>query len=121
MDFLIDADLPRATSTLIVSHGHRAIDVRDIGMGRAKDPEIAAYAKRERLCLVTGDWGFADIRAFPPSEYQGIVVLGLPDDATREIILNVLGILLARQDIINQLPGRLAVVEKTRIRLRPPL
>jgi predicted nuclease of predicted toxin-antitoxin system len=55
MRFLIDADLPRDTATLLASHGHIGIDVRDIGMRRAEDSEIAAYAMQNKLCLVTGD------------------------------------------------------------------
>jgi len=82
MDFLVDADLPRNTAALLISYSHGAVDVRDVGMRHAKDPEIAAYALRERLCLLSADWGFSDIRHFPPEQYHGIVVLGLPVHAT---------------------------------------
>jgi hypothetical protein len=36
-NFLIDASLPRPTAALVTSHGHSAIDVRDIGMATAPD------------------------------------------------------------------------------------
>ncbi len=121
MRFLIDADLPRATSVLLASYGQGAADVRDLGMGRAKDPDIARYARQENMCLLSADWGFSDIRRFPPEQYHGIVVLGLPPDATGNETLSVLRVLLERPDIVERLPGRLAVVEKARIRLRPPL
>ena len=121
MRFLIDADLPRNTAPLLISYGHSAADVRDLGMRHAKDPEIAAYAQQQGLCLVSADWGFSDIRHFPPEQYHGIVVLGLPEHATGKDTLEVLRVLLERPEIVDQLPGRLAVVEKRRIRLRPPL
>ncbi|MFI5378620.1 MAG: DUF5615 family PIN-like protein [Tepidisphaerales bacterium] len=121
MRFLIDADLPRDTSLLLSSYGHIAADVRDLGMRQAKDPEVAAYAQREGMCLVSADWGFSDIRRFPPQQYHGIVVLGLPEHATGKETLDVLRVLLERPEIIDRLPGRLAIVEKGRIRLRPPL
>lgn len=121
MHFLIDADLPRDCAPLIHTYGHVASDVRDLGMRQASDPQIAAYAREHRLCLVTADWGFSDIRRFPPGDYSGIVVLGLPDDAVRADILNVLRILMEQPQIIDRLTGRLAIVEKGRIRLRPAL
>ena len=42
MRFLIDACSPRDFTPLLASYGHDSIDVRDIGMRRADDPDIAA-------------------------------------------------------------------------------
>ena len=120
MHFLIDADLPRSTAALLASYGHVSTDVRDIGMGRAKDPEIARFAKNNQLCLLTGDWGFGDIRSYPPHEYFGIVVVGVPDTTGPAEILEVIQMLLDQPAVIASLAGRLAIVEKHKIRLRPP-
>jgi predicted nuclease of predicted toxin-antitoxin system len=106
---------------MLSAHSHLWQDVRDIGLGRAKDPEIALHARSNRMCILTGDWGFADIRIFPPELYSGIVILGLPDNAATPQILQVLQILLDRPAIIDHLPGRLAIVERGQVRLRPPL
>src|SRR5262249_14305712 len=119
MRFLIDADLPRDTSTLLTSYGHVAVDVRDVGLRHADDSQIAAYAKTNNLCIVTADWGFADIRAFPPQDYMGIVVIGLAAHATGAQLLEVLRVLLERPELVALLPGRLAIVEKAQVRLRP--
>jgi predicted nuclease of predicted toxin-antitoxin system len=118
--FLIDACLPREFSPAIATHGHVAFDVRDIGMGSADDPVIAAYSLTCAHCLLTEDWGFADIRRYPPADYFGIVVFETADGGTAEK-LALLDALLSRADIVNALPGRLAIVSRTRIRLRPPL
>ncbi len=88
MRFLIDADLPRATGEHLRRTGHDAFDVRDSGLGDAKDHEIAAYAQAHKLCLLTGD--FADIRNYPPHSYE----------------------------VLTRLPGRLAIVEPGRVRIR---
>lgn len=120
MRFLIDADLPRDTSAVLTSFGHVGIDVRDIGMGHADDADIAAYALQHRLCILTGDWGFSDIRIYAPERYAGIVVIGLPARSTRPVILRALRFLLDHPDVVASLSGRLAIVEKKRIRLRPP-
>ena len=82
MRFLIDADLPRRSGELLRNLGHEAQDVRDIGLGSAADIEIAAHARRADLCLVTGDFGFAGIRNYPPEKYAGMIVLAAPPDAT---------------------------------------
>ena len=120
MRFLIDADLPRDTSALLASFQYDPLDVRDIGMRYAEDADIAAYAMQHQLCILSGDWGFSDIRIYPPDRYSGFVVIGLPAHSTRPIILAAVRHLLERPDLVAFVPGRLAIVEKNRIRLRPP-
>lgn len=119
MRFLIDADLPRSTRLLLERAGHEALDVRDIGLGDAEDAVIAAKAKTDQLCLLTGDFGFADVRNYPPKEYSGLVVLELPKNPTGEVILNLVQTLLEQADIVKRLPSRLAIVSFGRVRLRP--
>ncbi len=121
MRFLVDADLPRRTAKLIQSYGHEAIDVRDIGMGTAHDAVIAAHAQNQSACLITGDGDFADIRNYPPQDYGGLVVLELPRDATATFILKLIESLLQPPNVLVRLPGRLAILEPGRIRLRPAL
>ena len=67
--------------------GHTACDVRDIRLGDAPDSASASYAQAQRLCLLTGDFDFADIRNYPPPLYAGIVVFTLPRHATVAFIL----------------------------------
>ena len=119
MHFLIDADLPRKVTELLRRHGHEAVDVRDIGLRAAPDAEVAAYARRQGLCLISGDFGFANIRNYPPEDYAGLVVLQLPRNATAKMILNLVDAMLGQPQVLNRLSGRLAIVEFGRIRLRP--
>ncbi len=118
MRFLIDADLPRSSNDVVRRHGHEVLDVRDIGLGSAKDPSIVHYAQTEGLCLITGDYDFADIRNYPPDQYAGIVVLHLPRTATATYINQLLDSFLEQAELLTQLPGKLAIVEPGRIRLR---
>ncbi|RMH37482.1 MAG: hypothetical protein D6690_02590 [Nitrospirae bacterium] len=53
--------------------GHEALDVRDVGLRSAKDSAIAQYAQVHRTCLLTGDFGFADIRNYPPENYFALL------------------------------------------------
>jgi predicted nuclease of predicted toxin-antitoxin system len=119
MRFLIDADLPRPTADLVRSLGHEATDVRAIGLGAAPDDRVAAHAQSHGLCLLTGDFDFADIRDYPPEKYSGLVVFVLPDDANRDIILNLIRAFFAERAVLEKLPGRLAIAEPGRVRLRP--
>jgi hypothetical protein len=86
MRFLLDADLSRSASETVRRRGHEAIDVRDVGLRDAKDWQIARYAQKEGLCLLTADQDFGDVRNYPPSQYAGIVVLSLPRNATSSYI-----------------------------------
>ncbi|MBI2860289.1 MAG: DUF5615 family PIN-like protein [Chloroflexi bacterium] len=118
MRFLVDEDLPRSVDSLLRQYGHEVSDVRDIGLRGASDAEIAAYAQKHGLCLLTGDMGFADIRNYSPGQYQGIVVLHLPAKATSSTILTILKSLLVQAEIVNQLNRKLAIVELGRVRIR---
>ena len=85
MRFLVDADLPRETVDALSRHGHEGLDVRDIGLGSADDVAIAQHALTERLGILTGDFGFADIRRYPPDRYHGTIVLVFPNRWTAAI------------------------------------
>jgi len=117
--FLIDADLPRSAKPLLENYGHEAIDAHDVGLRFAKDPVIARYVLDHQACLLTGDFGFADVRNYSPGKYHGLVVLELPRNATSKFILGLIEDFLKQPEIIIRLPGRLAIVEAGRIRLRP--
>lgn len=118
MRFLIDEDLPRSTAVILQRYGHEAVDVRDIGLRGAKDPQIASCAQSEGLCLITGDFDFSDIRNYPPGEYAGLVVLKLPRTANASFILDLLESFLQQEDLVAQMPGKLAIVESGRVRIR---
>jgi len=118
--FLIDADLPRSLKSLIERYGHEATDVRDIGLGSAKDPPIAAYAQSQQVCLLIGDFGFADIRNYVPAAYAGLIVLERPRNATALFIVRLVESLLQQPEVVAKIEGRLAIVAAGRVRLRPP-
>jgi predicted nuclease of predicted toxin-antitoxin system len=119
MHFLMDASLPRSAAPMLRQLGHEATDVRDIGMGNATDDLIATHARSNQLTLVTRDFDFADIRNYPPSDYSGIVVLQLPEDATAQRVVQLLETFVRREDWLSELSGRLAIVEVWRVRFRP--
>lgn len=62
---------------------------------------------------------FSDIRNYPPSLYEGIVVLKLREDATAGQVVKVLETFVSRADWLAYLKGRLAILEDWRVRFRP--
>ena len=118
MRFLVDGDLPRSINNLFRRYRHEVVDVRDIGLGGAKDRQIAEHARKNGLCLVTADFDFSNIHNYPPKEYAGLVVLKLPRNATGSFILNLMEGFLQQDDLVVQMPGKLAIVEPGRVRIR---
>jgi len=118
MKFLIDEDLPRSTGALLQRYGHEYVDVRDIGLSGFKDSQIAQYAISQGICLLTGDFGFADIRNYPPAQYSGLVILWVRGNATAPDILALLEGFLNHHRLVANVKGKLIIVEQGRIRVR---
>ncbi len=85
---------------------------------QAQGERSKVYFRNKSLCLVTGDFDFSDIRNYPPGQYAGLVVLGIPRDATAIFILNLLEGFLKQDKLVLESPGKLAIVEPGRIRIR---
>jgi predicted nuclease of predicted toxin-antitoxin system len=119
MRFLVDANVPLSVAPRIRALGYDATDVREIAMGNADDGVIARHARENTFCLITRDKDFGDIRNYPPGDYGGIIVLDLPDDFTATKVLRILEVFLSRKEWLERLPGRLAIVEPSRVRFRP--
>lgn len=60
MNFLIDAQLPPALARWIVSQGHQATHVFDIGLQTADDPAIWERARNDRAVIISKDEDFVD-------------------------------------------------------------
>jgi uncharacterized protein (DUF433 family) len=88
------------------------------GWGLPLMPRLRSVSVRLEL---TRDLDFADVRHYPPEQYDGIVVLRLPDHSTAQEIVAVLDRFLAEPRFVENLQGRLAIVDNDRVRLRPPL
>jgi predicted nuclease of predicted toxin-antitoxin system len=118
MQFKIDENLHPEVAELLRQHGHDATTVYDQGLRGHSDAEIAQVCRREARALVTMDLDFADIRAYPPQGYTGIMVLRLTDQS-RPAVLRVFRQMLA---LLNREPlaEHLWIVEEHQIRMRSP-
>ena len=59
MKWLIDNNVPRGVTTLLLHLGHEPTEVRQVLADNAPDSVVAAYAAAEGLVVVTHDRGLA--------------------------------------------------------------
>lgn len=118
MKFFIDEDLPESLLDTFQNFGYEAVHVRGVELRGKKDKEIASYAQKEGLVIVTGDYDFSDVRNYPPSSFAGIVVIQLPRDATASVIRKQFNWLLNEIKDIQRITQKLVILEPGRIRIR---
>ena len=112
----LDENLPSDAADLLRDAGHDAATVLDEGRGGAADSDLAALCRREGRVLVTLDTDFADIRAYPPAEHAGLLVLRL----RRQDKQHVLGVLRRVAPLLDVEPldRHLWIVDEERVRVR---
>jgi predicted nuclease of predicted toxin-antitoxin system len=113
--FKLDENLPPDFADALHQHGHDVITVWDQAMRGSPDALLAEACRREHGVLVTLDNGFADIRAYPPADFPGLIVLRLERQGRKHLMSifdSVLSI-LTREPI----EGHLWIVDKRRVQI----
>ena len=118
MRLKLDENLPRSATDVLTRFGHECSTVLDEHLGGAADAEVAGAAAREGRMLVTLDRGFGDVRAYPPGESPGIVIVQAVDQQA-ESIRRLLQRFLMMNDLAD-LERCTVIVEANRIRVRRP-
>lgn len=116
MRLKIDENLPEEAAHLLRDAGHEAESVLGEQLGGRPDDQVAQICRNEQRALVTLDLDFADIRAYPPEEYPGLIVLR-PNRQSRRHVLRLLRSVLPVLDR-EKLPGCLWVVSESGLRIR---
>lgn len=116
MEFKIDENLPVEVADLLRQAGYDAVTVIEEQLGGSSDPDIASVCQEEGRVLITLDTDFADIRAYPPTQFPGLIVLRLHKQ-DKSHILDVIGRLLP---VLSSEPLEhlLWIVEETQLRIR---
>jgi predicted nuclease of predicted toxin-antitoxin system len=114
--FKVDENLPIEAAHILAQAGHDALSVLDQRMGGQPDPSVAVICQQEDRAIVTLDLDFADIRAYPPGSYAGIVVLRL----TRLNKPNILAVVQRLAYLLRTEPltGKLWIVDEATVRVR---
>jgi len=116
MRFKIDENLPGELVADLRAAGHEADTVSDQGLAGAPDSALLARVQSENRALLTMDKGIADVRAYPPDQYAGIILFRPRTTgrmATLAFVRQHLPTLLQAS-----LAGHLFVVSETGIRVR---
>ncbi len=118
MKFKIDENLPVEFAEVLASEGHDAVSVVTQGLQGKDDTTLISRCLKEERILVTLDLDFADIRAYPPQDLHGVVVLRASRH-DREHLTRVFrqALPLMRSEPLER---HLWVVEETRVRIRGP-
>lgn len=116
MKFKIDENLPTDLAEFLNNEGYDAITVLDQNLGGTSDSAITKVCQTEQRILITLDTDFADIRAYRPEEYPGIMVLRIKKQ-------DKFTILKLFERIVRLFPneavaGQLWIIEESRVRIR---
>jgi predicted nuclease of predicted toxin-antitoxin system len=116
LKFKIDENMPAEAADVLAAGGHDAMTVPQERMGGQPDPNIAAICQQEVRAIVTLDLDFADIRAYAPADYPGIVVLRL----FRQDKIRILAAIQRLLPLLGKerLAGKLWIVEDANVRIR---
>jgi predicted nuclease of predicted toxin-antitoxin system len=115
MKFLLDADMPRSSSKVLKSLGFEVEDVRDIGLGSAKDKDIIEYASKNGKIIITRDTDFGEVLRYP--KHPGAIIFRLPYTFTAKAINERLkGFLISLT--MEELRNAIIIVELERCRRR---
>jgi predicted nuclease of predicted toxin-antitoxin system len=117
MKLFVDHCVSKRTVDHLRQMGHDVITAKDLGSEGALDPDILEVATRIDRVMVTEDRGFGDVRKYPPSRYQGLLVLKLRNPASRIHLHRNLGAFLAATER-DAIRGCLVLVDETRVRVR---
>lgn len=114
--FKLDENLPVQAASILKDAGYDVSTVLSQSMGGAEDSAVVKAVIQEGRTLVTLDLDFADIRAYPPCQLPGLVVLRLKG-------LDVDSILSAMATLVTFLDkespqGKLWILDGTRLRIR---
>ena len=116
MKFKIDEKLPAEIRDDLRAMGHDADLVSDEGLTGSPDEDLLEHVRREKRISLTPDKGIADVRAYPPTHYHGVVVFR-PATSGRGTVLT-----FVRRHLPTllqlEVDGRLLVVTDRSVRMR---
>lgn len=116
MKFKIDENLPVELLADLQAAGHEADTVQQEGLAGSADPPLLKKVQQEGRVFLTMDKGVADVRAYPPEQYAGLVLFRPQTSGRQAVLLFVRRHLPALLQA--DLPGRLLVVTERGIRIR---
>lgn len=116
MKFKIDENLPAEIAQDLRVLGHDASTVAEEGITGIDDEGLVSRVREESRVFVTMDKGIADIQAYPPEQFAGLILFR-PEEVGRGAVLSFVRSRLT-QLLMMHLRGRLVVVGTTGVRIK---
>lgn len=116
MKLKLDENLPAEIADELRVLGHDAMTVVEQGMTGVDDDRLMAGVEEESRIFMTTDKGIANIQAYSPGRFAGLILLR-PNQSGRGAVLSFVRERLA-QILGLERKGRLVVVSETGIRIR---
>ena len=104
---LCDENIPRKVSRTLRKHGH---EITDASPG-TNDQDIARQAKTEKRIILTFDSDFANILAYPPENYVGIIRINIHPQIV-SVVLKALDLLFAALSQEQDFRGKLIILQE---------
>jgi predicted nuclease of predicted toxin-antitoxin system len=114
--FKTDENLPLEAATTLREAGFQVETVGDEALSGAADEIIASRAQQESRIFITLDLDFANIQAYPPDRYEGIVVLRPKTQDKPTVVAYVHKLIAILQH--RSPAGELWIVQRDRVRFR---
>jgi len=108
--------MPTSALLLFRQQEHDVHTVFDEALNGEIDEKVANTCRKEQRVLITLDKDFSDIRAYPPKDYAGIVLLRPHRQSEPQVIQLLEAVLPVFQ--IESIVGCLWIVEPSGIRIR---
>jgi len=116
---LLDENISPLHARELRTDGYDALAVTEVGLSGGSDEQVLEFAVNDHRVLVTLDADFANILRFPSENTPGLVRLRLHPPTEQAIRDSLRKALLLLKNV--ELRGRLAIVEPSKIRIRPRL
>jgi predicted nuclease of predicted toxin-antitoxin system len=117
--FFADHCVPNSVVQTLRGAGHKVVVLREHVPPDSDDEAVIAKAQALNCILVSLNGDFADITAYPPTRYKGIIALQVKNHP--EVIpalMRRLTAYLSAQHAMASCEGQLLLVEAHRIRIR---
>jgi predicted nuclease of predicted toxin-antitoxin system len=112
----LDENLPVLAADVLRQMGHDVDTVNDERLSGADDPRVIAAVTADDRALLTLDKGLADVRAYPPANHAGILLLRPKTSGPNTVMQFVKDHLGSLANIDPR--GRLIVISEAGMRLR---
>jgi len=112
---IVDENVPRDVREWLTENGFNTVNVSQIHLKRAKDYDIAEYATKNNMAIITLDKDFAQMyRMFQKGTLTVIIVRTKP-----AISVNIIEALNVAQQKVNlgEIQNKLVIITKKRIRI----